>query len=481
MSLSLAEPTKRSRMLVPAGLVVAFVVLAMVGVITYAMTNSQVDNARWVEHTHTVIETVATLSGRLAEAQNAERGYLLTGDPDDLAASDAAVRSVPLIEEQLRTLTLDNLQQQERLDRLAPVMQAMLADLESTAKPPANPVARDRRVTALRGGDAAMARIPGILADLLAEERRLLVLRDDAMAAGIKGKRSIQVTGAVISLALLGFAFVALRREIRRRIESDVALRASEAATRQLNDDLEQRVHARTAELEASNRALESFSYSVAHDLRTPLRGLSGFSEILLDEYKDKLDADGVDALDEIYNNSRKMGILIDGLLSLSRVTRSELRSGQVNLSALVRTVAGELEAAEPRLDFQLVVQDNIEAKLDPQLARTLVENLIGNAWKFTSKTAASRIEFGANDTDGQPTFFVRDNGAGFDVAHASKLFVPFHRLHTITEFPGTGIGLSTAQRIVARFGGRIWADGQVNQGATFYFTLSDRSHGATS
>ena len=468
-------------MLVTAGLVVAFAVLVLVGVITYAMTNSQIDGARWVDHTHTVIETIVTLSGHLAEAQNAERGHLLTGDPDDLAAAGAAVRGVQLAEQQLRTLTCDNPRQQKRLDRLAPLMQAMLADIESNAKPPANPVAPDRIVAALRGGDAAMARIQRILIDLLAEEHRLLVFREDAMAAGIRAKRIIQVTGAAISLALLGFAFVALRREIGRRIEADVALRASEAATRQLNDDLEQRVHARTAELEASNRALESFSYSVAHDLRTPLRGLSGFSEILLEEYRDKLDADGVDALDEIYNNSRKMGILIDALLSLSRVSRSELRSGRVDLSALVRSVAGELEAAEPRVDFELVVQDNIEARLDPQLARTLVENLIGNAWKFTSKTAASRIEFGTRDTDGQPSFFVRDNGAGFDTAHAAKLFVPFHRLHTVAEFPGTGIGLSTAQRIVARFGGRIWADGQVDQGATFYFTLSDRSQGAIS
>jgi light-regulated signal transduction histidine kinase (bacteriophytochrome) len=264
-------------------------------------------------------------------------------------------------------------------------------------------------------------------------------------------------------------------------VESDVALRASEAATRQLNDELERRVHARTAELEASNRELESFSYSVAHDLRAPLRGLSGFSEILLDEYKDKLDEDGLDALQEIRDNARKMGVLIDALLSLSRVTRSELKSAAVDLSELVRATAGELQKAVPRLNFQLSVADNVQAKLDPLLARMLIANLVSNAWKFTSKMSASRIEFGTTATDGQRTFFVRDNGAGFDMAHAAKLFVPFHRLHTVTEFPGTGIGLSTAERIVARFGGRIWAEAQVDQGATFYFTLSDTAQGTTS
>jgi signal transduction histidine kinase len=455
--------------------------LAVVGVATYAMTDGQVENTRWVEHTHTVIETIATLSARLAEAQNVARGYLLSGDADGLAADDAALRSARDAEARLRALTRDNAQQQARLDRLAPLSQALLAALEPGPAGAGHPRSVERTAAIVRQGDDAMFRIQPILIDLLAEERRLLVLRDLAMAAGVARKRSLQIVGASISLVLLAGAFVLLQREIRRRIEADVALRASEAATRQMNDDLERRVQVRTAELEASNRELESFSYSVAHDLRTPLRGLSGFSEVLLADYHDKLDADGVDALHEIRDNARKLAILIDALLSLSRVTRSELSPGAVNLSALVRSVVSELQAAKPRLDLELIVADGVEARLDPRLARTLIENLVGNAWKFSSKTAGARIEFGVEDVDGEPAFFVRDNGAGFDMAHAAKLFVPFHRLHTVTEFPGTGIGASTAQRIVARSGGRIWADGQVNQGATFYFTLSAKPPGATS
>ena len=468
--MSRADPTPRSRTLVSAGFVVAFVVLAVVGVVTYFMTNSQIDNTRWVAHTHTVIETSTRLSGALAEAQNAGRGYTLTGDDEDLVARTMAARGVERAEDQLRTLTRDNPQQQARLDRLAPLIRGLLVSITS-----------DDTGAMVREVAAAAARIQSILRDLLAEERRLLLLRDRTMTDGVTLKRTIQLTGTVICFVLLTSTFVALRREIRHRAEADVALRASEVATRQLNDDLERRVQARTAELEASNRELESFSYSVAHDLRTPLRGLSGFSEILLDEYKDKLDADGVDALHEIRDNSRKMAILIDALLSLSRVTRGELRPGAVDLSALVRKVIVGLQTASPRLDLELVVQDALAARMDPQLACILIESLIDNAWKFTSRTARSRIEFGVHDTNGQPTYFVRDNGAGFDMAHATKLFVPFHRLHTVSEFPGTGIGLSTAQRIVARFGGRIWADAQVDHGASFYFTLSPKSEGAAS
>lgn len=230
------------------------------------------------------------------------------------------------------------------------------------------------------------------------------------------------------------------------------------------------------AALKLANRELESFSYSVAHDLRAPLRGMNGFAQVLLDDYGDKLDAEGQDALQEILLNARRMGGLIDALLSLARVTRSELRPASVDLTALVRSVAAGLAAADPRPALQLVVQEHLEARIDPTLARTLFENLLGNAWKFSSKTAAPRIEVGSTRADGERTLFVRDNGAGFDMAYADKLFAPFQRLHTVGEFPGTGIGLATIQRIVHRHGGRIRAEGRVGEGATFFLTLPEPS-----
>ncbi len=227
---------------------------------------------------------------------------------------------------------------------------------------------------------------------------------------------------------------------------------------------------------EAASRELEAFSYSVAHDLRAPLRGMNGFAQILLEDYGDKLDADGKDALEEIRMNAQKMAALIDALLSLSRVTRSERRLEHVDLSELVRSAAAQLAAREPERKVSVVVQEHVSAEADLQLTRSLIDNLLGNAWKFTVNVPNARIEFGVENLSGARTLFIRDNGAGFDMAHADKLFSPFQRLHTVGEFPGTGIGLATVQRIIHRHGGRIWAEGKVGGGAAFHFTLPDAS-----
>ena len=247
-----------------------------------------------------------------------------------------------------------------------------------------------------------------------------------------------------------------------RRRSEDALARAKEAA-------------------EAASRELEAFSYAVAHDLRAPLRGMNGFAQVLLDTYRDKLDADGQDWLQEILLNARKMGSLIDALLSLSRFTRNEPRHELVDLSSIVRAAAKQLAAAEPGRQVELVVQDHLTADLDPVLARALIENLLGNAWKFTSKVSLARVEFGAIPSESGPTFFVHDNGAGFDMAFADKLFGHFQRLHAVDDFPGTGIGLATVQRIARRHGGRVWAEGVVDGGATFYFSFPHRTSEACS
>jgi PAS domain S-box-containing protein len=225
--------------------------------------------------------------------------------------------------------------------------------------------------------------------------------------------------------------------------------------------------------LKGANRELEAFSYSVAHDLRAPLRGMSGFAQVLLDDYRDKLDADGVDALNEIQVNAGRMAALVDALLSLSRVTRIELKPERVDLSEMARGSVARMRTAEPGRSVDFRVQADLFATLDPALAQTLLDNLLGNAWKFTARSDPARIELGVAPSDGQVAFYVRDNGAGFDMAYATKLFAPFQRLHRANEFAGTGIGLATAQRIVNRHGGRIWAEGVLAQGATFFFTLA--------
>ncbi len=235
--------------------------------------------------------------------------------------------------------------------------------------------------------------------------------------------------------------------------------------------DLTERRRAENA-MARAHRGLESFSYSVAHDLRSPLRAVNGFSRVLLDDHSAQLDADGKHLLEGIANASQKMGHLIDALLELARIGRRELKRETVELSREAAAVAEQLRGNRPERTVELIIQPDLIAQGDPRLLRTVLDNLLGNAWKFTEHQPAPRIELGKTMRDGVPIYFVRDNGAGFDVAHAGKLFGPFQRLHNAAEFPGTGIGLATVHRIIEAHGGQIWAEAVVGQGATFFFTL---------
>jgi light-regulated signal transduction histidine kinase (bacteriophytochrome) len=236
--------------------------------------------------------------------------------------------------------------------------------------------------------------------------------------------------------------------------------------------------HANTA-AETANRELEAFSYSVAHDLRAPLRALDGFSQALLEDYRGKLDAEGARHLQYVRESAQEMAELIDGLLALSRVSRGELKRERLDLTGLARGIAAKLQRAEPDRVVEFAAADGIITEGDPRLLKLVLENLLGNAWKFTRKRPRARIEFGRLDDEKLPTCFVRDNGAGFDMAYAAKLFGVFQRLHSSRDYEGTGIGLATVQRIIARHGGRVWADGAVDSGATFYFSLGNPFEGA--
>jgi len=238
--------------------------------------------------------------------------------------------------------------------------------------------------------------------------------------------------------------------------------------------DITQRKQTEAA-LKLSNRELEAFSYSVAHDLRAPLRAINGYAMSLVEDVADKLDGEAKTYLERIGASAERMGELIDALLSLARVSRTNLKREAVDLSSLARSTIAQLRAGSGRRDVDVVVGDDLRTSGDSQLLRALLENLLGNAWKFTSKQTAARIEFGCERRDSAaPVFFVRDNGAGFDMAYAEKLFAPFQRLHSADEFPGTGIGLATVHRIVERHGGRIWAEGSSGAGAVFRFTLTE-------
>ncbi|HEX2952649.1 MAG TPA: PAS domain S-box protein [Bacillota bacterium] len=242
-----------------------------------------------------------------------------------------------------------------------------------------------------------------------------------------------------------------------------------------LNAELERRVEERTSQLQAANAELESFSYSVSHDLRAPLRAIQGFSQALLEDYGHCFDDKARDYLDRVIQGSLRMSRLIDDLLKLSRINRVELNKKSIDLTMLSRTVADDLLQSYPERKVELVIPTGLEVIADPGLIRIVLENLLGNALKFTRKTVEPRIELGCYHENAEDVFFLRDNGAGFDMTYAERLFIPFQRLHKTVEFEGIGIGLATVRRIINRHGGRIWAVGAVGEGATFYFTLGQK------
>lgn len=340
---------------------------------------------------------------------------------------------------------------------------------------------------------AAVGAVPGTPWLALVEFPRAPVV---AGAQAVAGRLALLMTGLAVlgmlaawalsrrlmtPLAELSSAAGAIAREdYSRRIDTDrrdelgdlaAAFNAMAEQVQEHHERLEQKVEERTTELRAVNKELEAFSYSVSHDLRAPLRSIDGFCQALLEDAEEDLDDVGRGHLQRVRAASQRMARLIDDLLDLSRVSRTEMHRRPVDLTDLAHEIVGELTADEPDRG-EIVIESDLEGVGDPRLLRLALENLIGNAWKFTERKPVRRIEIGAEGGEGGRVFYVKDNGAGFDMRYADKLFTPFHRLHAEADFEGTGIGLATVQRIVHRHGGEVWAEGEVDRGATIRFTL---------
>ena len=451
----------RTKLAVTFGIALLF--LATTGAFSWSSTVNLVDNAEMVDHTHEVLSNLEKILSQLKDAETGQRGFVLTGDPSYLAPYDAGLGGVVLAVANVRYLTSDNSSQQTRLDGIEPLIQTKFNELNQTID-----LRRDAgfesalELILTDAGKDTMDDLRVAIAEMEQEERRLLEQRAAATASTVTTTKYAIVFGTLVAAAIFGIIAQFLSRT-NSRLEDEVAERKQAEA----------RLEHRAIELDAVNKELESFSYSVSHDLRAPLRSLDGFGQALLEDYSEVLDVQGKDYIHRIRAASQRMGESMHSLLNLAQITRGELGLGRVDLSAIVHSVSAELKTTQPNREAEFGIQDGLLVNGDAQLLRVVIDNLLGNAWKFTGSREVTKIEFGVSSNGSGPVYFVRDNGVGFDMAYVDKLFGAFQRLHGATEFEGMGIGLATVERIVHRHGGKVWAEGDPGAGATFYFTLN--------
>jgi signal transduction histidine kinase len=470
--------------------------LLMVGPILVVLLNAGLayralarlfDAQHWLDHTLQVLTQTEEISIAMGSVNNAARAYLLTGAKEYADRYHDLTKQVHGEIDDVAHLTGDNQSQQRRITFLRQRVAVRLGAVDAVmgmrrahgveALPPLvlHPALSDSP----DGGPS----VKFVLQQMQDEERRLLAERESDAAAARHWVVGAFGGATLLDLILLVWAFQQLINTSRDR--EQLAARAAEisglngrlsnlnAELSVLNTDLERRVEERTRELEVSNQELQAFSYSVSHDLRAPLRTIDGFSLALAEDFAEVLNAEGRDYIQRVRGGVQRMGTLIDALLQLSRVTRSDVQRERVDLSQLATLIFNELVTNESGREVSFQAEPDLVAEADSRLMRVAFENLLGNALKFTSKTPAAHIEFGHTGEGKQTVYFIRDNGAGFDMQYVDRLFTAFQRLHGDRDFKGSGIGLATVSRIIRRHHGKIWAEGAIGAGATFYFTLN--------
>jgi signal transduction histidine kinase len=447
---------------VMAGFGVAIAFLIVIAAFAYHNAHGYVQTNHWVAHTYQVLGTFSEIESRLNAAESQQRAYLITADNRYLQWRDRLFSEIGQNVVELKELTADNPIQQERIPDLEKKIANRLETMEVTKRLRETQGMEAVQQRILSGvGPVAMDSLRVVLGAMATEERRLLALRTAEVKRSADVLLGISAAAIIVISLFLGWLLIVIRRQM---IEG----RRGEQAIKTLNADLEQQ----TTQLEGANKELEGFSYSVSHDLRAPLRAIDGYALMLEEDYRDRLDEEALRYLSVIRGNSKRMGTLIDDLLTFSRLGRQDLAKGQLNMTKLVQEVIDEALLQQGGQVAKIEVGQLPPAKADRALLRQVWVNLVSNALKYSGKSPNPSIEVSGHTEGIENVYSIKDNGVGFNMEYVQKLFGVFQRLHRAEEFSGTGVGLAIVQRLVTRHGGRVWAEGAVNKGARFSFTL---------
>ena len=438
-----------------AGLTAAATLIISIAFLSVSGITSLVQASNWIEHTQQVKNRLELVLSHVLEVQSADRGFIITGNDQYLISREKAVSELPALLHNIRFQTIDNPVRQRSFVPLERLIKKRLAFSDSVISTHRMKGEREARLLiASNDGNTLTDSIRTLIAQMNAEGDRLIQTKNEDEAYQANRNQFVIYLNLAVQVLLLWVIFFIVNRDMTAHRKAEEALQHS------------------NTQLEAVNQDLDSFSHSVSHDLRAPLRHIDGFTQMLKNNYSDKLDEGGKKLLERILNATVTMNALIEDLMKLSQITQQPIKKENVNLSKIASDICESLKSSQPDRSAQFIVAENIRAIADEGLMGIVLENLLGNAWKYSNKKPNTRIEFGRSDMYGKESFFVRDNGAGFDSSTATQLFIPFKRLHSQSEFPGTGIGLSIVYRIIRRHGGKIWAESEVGKGATFYFTI---------
>lgn len=473
------------------GAIVAVLLILAVGVIFYLNIFKFADSAKLRQESYLTQLYMERFFSDLKDVETGHRGFILTGRESYLEPYNKALISIDQNWHKLVQHRTDAGDKSKKLLHLKQLADAKLAEIKKclTIYRTEGKAAAIASINSDQG-KKLMDKIRVQINEITEAETREVELQSEALQTDTRNTILFSVIMGLLGLFLFLFIIILLVRESntrmrlynrlelevleRKRVNEQLELEAEKRErTKTRIDELNKSLEAKVNNLDAVNKELEAFSYSVSHDLRAPLRSIDGFSQAFLNKYGETLDDNGKDYLNRVRANSQRMAQLIDDMLQLSRLTRGEINLSTVNLSQLAEEIIEENRQQEPNRQVEAIIQPELIVEGDKRLLQAVLQNLLNNAWKFTSQHHTAKIEFGSFLKNAKPVYFVRDDGAGFEMEYVEKLFGAFQRLHAMHEFPGTGIGLATVQRIIHRHGGKVWAEGEPDKGATFYFTLN--------